>query len=104
MKRRSNFETPCHASYCNLEILSATIRELSFNPPRKRFYTPPVRLAERDRTLLAMRFYTNKTGAEAAALLGIRETAAHKRTARALEKLRSFFAKRGVDSTTAAIA
>ncbi len=62
------------------------------------------RLAERDRTLLALRFYENKTGAETAALLGIREAAAHKRTARALEKLRSFFAKRGVDSTAAAIA
>jgi hypothetical protein len=62
------------------------------------------RLAQRDRTLLALRFYENKTGAEAAALLGIREAAAHKRTARALEKLRSFFAKRGVDSTAAAIA
>ena len=62
------------------------------------------RLAERDRTLLALRFYENKTGAEAAALLGIREEAAHKRTARALEKLRKFFTKRGVDSTTAIIA
>ena len=30
------------------------------------------RLGERDRTLLALRFYENKTGAEAAALLGIR--------------------------------
>jgi hypothetical protein len=62
------------------------------------------RLAERDRTLLALRFYENQTGAEAAAQLGIREEAAHKRTARALEKLRKFFTKRGVDSTTAIIA
>jgi uncharacterized protein (TIGR03435 family) len=62
------------------------------------------RLAERDRTLLALRFYENKTGAQAAAQLGIREDAAHKRTARALEKLRKFFTKRGVDSTTAIIA
>jgi len=62
------------------------------------------RLAERDRTLLALRFYENKTGAEAAALLGIREEAAHKRTARALEKLRQFFTKRGVNSTTAMLA
>ena len=62
------------------------------------------RLGECDRTLLALRFYENKTGAEAAALLGIREEAAHKRTARALEKLRNFFAKRGVSSTTAIIA
>jgi len=62
------------------------------------------RLTARDRTLLALRFYENKTGAEAAAQLGIREDAAHKRTARALEKLRRAFTKRGVDSTTAIIA
>ena len=58
------------------------------------------RLNENDRTLLALRFYENKTGAEAAALLGIREGAAHKRTARAVEKLRTFFTQRGVDSTS----
>ena len=62
------------------------------------------RLGERDRTLLALRFYENKTGAEAAALLGIREEAAHKRTARALEKLHHYFGKRGISSTTAIIA
>jgi RNA polymerase sigma factor (sigma-70 family) len=45
------------------------------------------RLGESDRTLLALRFFENKTGAEAAALLGIREEAAHKRTARALAKV-----------------
>jgi len=44
-----------------------------------------------DRTLLVLRFYENKTGAEAAALLGIREDAAHKRAARAIERLRKFF-------------
>ena len=54
------------------------------------------RLGEHDRTLLALRFYENKSGAEAAALLGIREVTAHKRTARAVEKLRKFFATQGV--------
>ena len=54
------------------------------------------RLAEDDRTLLALRFYENKTGPEAAAVLGIREAAAHKRAARAVEKLRKFFARRGI--------
>src|ERR1700722_9872631 len=62
------------------------------------------RLAERDRALLALRFYENKTGAEAAALLGIGEQAAHKRTARALERLRKFFNRRGVALTAALIA
>lgn len=62
------------------------------------------RLGTADRALLALRFYENKSGAEAAALLGIREAVAHKRTARALEKLRKFFSKRGVNSTTTLIA
>ena len=61
-------------------------------------------LGERDRTLLALRFYEHKSGPEAAALLGIREAAAHKRTARALEKLRKFFTRRGVALSAAAIA
>ncbi len=60
-------------------------------------------LGERDRTLLALRFYENKSGPEAAALLGIAEAAAHKRTARALEKLRKFFTQRGVALSAAAI-
>jgi RNA polymerase sigma factor (sigma-70 family) len=62
------------------------------------------RLGGNERALLALRYFENKSGAETAALLGIQEWAAHKRTARALEKLRKFFAKRGVGSTTAAIA
>ena len=62
------------------------------------------RLRAADRELLALRFYENKTGEEAAALLGIGAAAAHKRTRRALEKLQKFFATRGIASTTEAIA
>jgi RNA polymerase sigma factor (sigma-70 family) len=62
------------------------------------------RLSEKERTLVALRFFEKKSGAETAALLGIQESAAHKRATRALEKLRNFFAKRGVSSTTAIIA
>jgi RNA polymerase sigma factor (sigma-70 family) len=57
-----------------------------------------------DRGLLVLRFYEDKTGAEAAALLGIGEDAAHKRVARAIDKLRSFFAQRGVTISGEAIA
>jgi RNA polymerase sigma factor (sigma-70 family) len=57
-----------------------------------------------DRALLVLRFYENKSGPEAAALLGIREDAAHKRVTRALEKLRKHFVKRGVALSGAAIA
>ncbi len=62
------------------------------------------RLNEKERTLLALRYFENKTGAETASLLGIQEWAAHKRAARALEKLQKFFLKRGIASTTAIIA
>jgi RNA polymerase sigma factor (sigma-70 family) len=57
-----------------------------------------------DRALLVLHFYENKSGPEAAALLGIREDAAHKRVTRAIEKLRKFFLKRGVTLSGAAIA
>jgi len=54
------------------------------------------RLNEDERTLLALRFYENKSAGETAALLGIQEWAAHKRANRAVEKLRAYFARRGV--------
>ena len=66
--------------------------------------TGMAQLGERDRTLLTLRFYENKTGPEAAALLGLREAAVHKRTARALEKLRKFFTQRGIELSAATIA
>jgi RNA polymerase sigma factor (sigma-70 family) len=53
-------------------------------------------LGEKDRALLALRFFENKSGAETAAALGIQEWAVHKRTTRAVEKLRTFFGRRGV--------
>jgi RNA polymerase sigma factor (sigma-70 family) len=61
------------------------------------------KLSAADRRLLVLRFYENKSGPEAAALLGIREDAAHKRAARAIEKLRKIFAQRGVILTAVAI-
>jgi len=62
------------------------------------------RLNEKERTLLALRFFENRNGAETAAILGIGEWAVHKRASRAMEKLRRYFSRRGVESTTAAIA
>jgi RNA polymerase sigma factor (sigma-70 family) len=54
------------------------------------------RLNEKERTLLALRFFANKSSAETAAALGIQEWAARKRVERAVEKLRAFFTRRGV--------
>jgi RNA polymerase sigma factor (sigma-70 family) len=61
-------------------------------------------LNEADRNAVVLRFYEKKPLSEVGAILGIDADAAQKRVSRALEKLRKFFAKRGVDSTASAIA
>src|ERR1043166_7061104 len=61
-------------------------------------------LNETDRNAVVLRFFENKSAREVAAVLKVKEATAHKRVSRALEKLRKFFAKRGVTSTTAIIA
>ncbi len=61
-------------------------------------------LSERDRAALVLRFFENKPAREIAGALKLTEEAAQKRVARALEKLRGVFAKRGVTLTGAAIA
>lgn len=58
-------------------------------------------LGETDRSVLAMRFFEEKTAEEIADRLNMNQEAAQKRVTRALEKMRRFFAKRGVTSTTA---
>ena len=61
-------------------------------------------LGEKDRNALVLRFFEGKSFQEVGAAFGGSENAAKKRVAHALEKLRKFFAKRGVVSTTAIIA
>jgi len=62
------------------------------------------RLGEKDRNAILLRFFENRTPQEAAAALKLNEVTARKRVSRALEKLRTFFAKRGVVLTAAIIA
>jgi RNA polymerase sigma factor (sigma-70 family) len=61
-------------------------------------------LGETDRNVIALRFFEKKTAHEIGRAMKLNEEAAKKRVARALEKLRRFFAKQGVSSTTAIIA
>ena len=61
-------------------------------------------LKEKDRRAILLRFYEGKNLREIGTALGSNESAAEKRVSRALEKLRKFFTKRGVDSTAAIIA
>ena len=53
-------------------------------------------LGESDRNAVLLRFFNEKSHRETAIALGVSEDAAKKRVTRALEKLRSFFAGRGI--------
>ncbi len=61
-------------------------------------------LGASERDALVLRYFQNKSVAEVGTFLGVRENTAQQRVGRALEKLRKFFARRGVASTTAIIA
>ena len=61
-------------------------------------------LREKERQAIVLRFYEGRNLREVGLALGASEAAAEKRVSRALEKLRKFFTKRGVDSTAATIA
>ena len=63
-----------------------------------------LRLGQTDRDALVLRFFEGRSLNEVGHALGASEEAAKKRVNRALDKLRNFFAKRGVSSTTAIIA
>jgi RNA polymerase sigma factor (sigma-70 family) len=61
-------------------------------------------LREQDQSAIVLRFFEGKDLKQVGATLGVSENAAHKRVNHALEKLRRYFSKRGVNSTTAIIA
>jgi uncharacterized protein (TIGR03435 family) len=61
-------------------------------------------LNDTDRHAVVLRFFDGKSMREVGDALGATEDMAKKRVSRALEKLKNFFARRGVRSTTAIIA
>src|SRR5260221_2857219 len=60
-------------------------------------------LSEEDRHAIVLRFYEGRNLREVGATLGASEDAAEKRVNRAVEKLRTFFAKRGVTVGTSGL-
>jgi len=62
------------------------------------------KLGQKDHDALVLRFFEGRNFREIGAALGASEDAAKMRVNRALDKLRTFFTKRGVASTTAIIA
>jgi RNA polymerase sigma factor (sigma-70 family) len=62
-----------------------------------------MRLRQKDRDAILLRYFQNKSLREVGAALRLEERAAQKRVMRGLEKLRTFFAKRGVALSVTAI-
>ena len=62
------------------------------------------RLGTTDRDAVVLRYFENKSLAEVGRAMGVEERAAQKRVARALEKLRSFFSRRGITLSAALLA
>jgi uncharacterized protein (TIGR03435 family) len=60
-------------------------------------------LSEKERRAVVLRFYEGRTLRDVGAALGASESAAEKRVLRAVEKLRSFFTKRGIALSAAAL-
>jgi RNA polymerase sigma factor (sigma-70 family) len=60
-------------------------------------------LNEKDRDAIVLRFYEGRSLREVGAVLGASEAAAEKRVSRAVERLREFFAKRGVTIGTSGL-
>lgn len=60
-------------------------------------------LPERDRSALALRFFDDRAFAEIGQRLGVSEDAARMRVDRALEKMRTLLARRGITCTAAAL-
>jgi uncharacterized protein (TIGR03435 family) len=61
-------------------------------------------LKDKDRNLVVMRYFENKSAREMADALGLEPPAAQKRLTRAVEKLRVYFAKRGLPHSAAVMA
>lgn len=61
-------------------------------------------LNERDRTAVVLRFFQSRPFAEVGQALGLSGNAARMRVDRALDRLRERLTRRGIDSTTAALA
>jgi RNA polymerase sigma factor (sigma-70 family) len=61
-------------------------------------------LGTSDRDAVLLRFFQNRSFAEIAALLGVNEDAARKRVGRALDKLHATLSRRGITSTSVALA
>ena len=103
-RRRQNREQEAYMQSTLNEAANKPAHEETWNQIAPLLDGAMGQLGQKDHDALVLRFFENKTFAEVGTTLGASEDAAKMRVNRALEKLRKFFTKRGVSSTTAIIA
>lgn len=100
-RRRRERETQAQALN---ELLADSSREAGWDEVRPVIDDALRDLGAPDQEAVLLRFFENRRYAEIGAMLRITENSARMRVERALEKLRAALAKRGVTSTSAALA
>jgi uncharacterized protein (TIGR03435 family) len=85
-------------------IIETTGESVLWNQLAPRLEEAVSRLGKTDRDAVVLRFFKGKSIHEVAQTLAMNDAAAQRRILRALEKMRAYFSKHGIDSTTAAIA
>jgi RNA polymerase sigma factor (sigma-70 family) len=93
-----------HQQEAHMETLSKQTESEVWPQIRTLLEEAMLRLGPADRDALVLRFFEGRSLKEVGARLGISEAATKMRLNRALEKLRAYFSKHGVASTTTAIA
>src|ERR1700761_3047711 len=85
-------------------LVNETVPDETWNQISPLLDTAMGRLRKKDHDALVLRFFEGRNFKEVGDAMGTSEDAAKMRVGRALDKLRKFFSKRGVTSTTAIIA
>jgi RNA polymerase sigma factor (sigma-70 family) len=85
-----------HEAYVMRELLSQTPAEEDWPRLRPALDSMMHKLKEADREVVLLRYFQNRSLAEIGRQLGLSEDAARKRVDRALDKLRSLLARRGI--------
>jgi uncharacterized protein (TIGR03435 family) len=103
-RRRQRREQEAHMESILNEPANEPMQDETWNQIAPLLNGAMERLGQKDHDALVLRFFEDRNFKEIGAALGASEDAAKKRVNRAVEKLRKFFTKRGVVSTTAIIA
>jgi RNA polymerase sigma factor (sigma-70 family) len=100
--RRQRYEQEAHRQAETVTVPSQT--DASWEQWSPLLDEAMAHLRDQDRDAIVLRFFENRSLKEVGGALGVEERAAQKRVARGLEKLRVYFAKRGLALTAVAIA